>query len=308
MNKVSRWRPRIVNARDAFSLLELLVVIAIIGVALGLLLSAIHGIRNAAYRAGCANNLRQLGLALSQYHDLHNKFPAAQNYLPSGIRPFRAPVYWPVLMLPFLEQDALWACTLQSCREDPWTFHNPPHTAQTAVVKTFVCLADWRLNAPITDENGVRATFTSYLGIAGSTRPDGVMGVKTGLSITGISDGASHTVIVGERPPPNSWVAGWWYAASADRNWENVHNRGPNGATRMEWPELEHQGSASMGFGPGNLNQDSDRFHFWSLHPAGGHFLFCDGAVRFFKYSGSARLLLNKLSTHSGCEVTDVGD
>jgi prepilin-type N-terminal cleavage/methylation domain-containing protein len=82
--------------RDGFTLIELLVVIAILGVVIGLLLSAIQKVREAANRATCANNLKQIGLAIHQFHDTQGCLP------PSSIAPGWAT--WAVLILPYMEQ------------------------------------------------------------------------------------------------------------------------------------------------------------------------------------------------------------
>ena len=89
------------SRKRGFTLIELLVVIAIIGILIALLLPAIQAAREAARRATCVNNLKQLGVALHTHHDGYGKFPAA-----SSIGPAPGGWSWLTYLLPFCEAEA----------------------------------------------------------------------------------------------------------------------------------------------------------------------------------------------------------
>src|SRR5688572_20383258 len=151
--------------RPAVTLVELLVVIAIIGVLAAIIVPAVQQARDAAARAACQNNLRQLGLALHNHLDVYRKFPQAYNEYwnlceptddPPGPPDFRPRKSWAALILPFVEQQALQAKGTQNYR--------------SAVIATFLC-PNTSVNVSLGgnfkhlgDEFGV----TSYLAVEGT--------------------------------------------------------------------------------------------------------------------------------------------
>ncbi|WP_197169410.1 DUF1559 domain-containing protein [Novipirellula galeiformis] len=154
------------RSKMGFTLVELLVVIAIIGVLVGLLLPAVQAAREAARRMSCSNNMKQLGLALHNYHDTHQKFPpsvSASGSMASGTAvpgPLKARNHrgW-TMLLPFIEQAALYeafdfslaasGCTYSSPANsnsisgpEPGAAGNANHIVVSTVVPAFLCPSD----------------------------------------------------------------------------------------------------------------------------------------------------------------------
>jgi len=153
------------------------------------------------------------------------------------------------------------------------------------------------------DGYGILAAYTSYVGVAGDVKANGAMNWP-GIAFANITDGLSNTLLLGERPPPSSLEAGWWYSMNAPPG-APAGEQGPNG-----YMSIIGTGSPSCAgpfqYGPGSIDNRCDRFHFWSFHSGGANFAFADGGVRFVSY-GSGGVLL-ALATRAGGEVAGPTD
>ncbi|HTU18314.1 MAG TPA: DUF1559 domain-containing protein [Gemmataceae bacterium] len=308
--------------RAGFTLIELLVVIAIIAVLIGLLLPAVQKVRGAAARAQCQNNLKQMGLALHSYHDSYQSFPAGVNYT----YPYQ---YWSWMaqMMPFYEQNNLYQQAVSWAQSSgpsgssytwwPWGdyWDNPQTPANPALgtlIKSLICPADARENMLLPgSQAGLdgNVAFTGYLGVAGLAGNESYyggqcQGILYWMSTTrfaDITDGASNTLMVGERPPSADLHFGWWFAGSGyDGSGDGDVVLGVRAYT---YAAALGCSSSYVGLQPGNINNTCDQAHFWSLHSGGANFLMGDGSVHFLGYA--ANLVLPQLATRSGGEVVD---
>jgi prepilin-type N-terminal cleavage/methylation domain-containing protein/prepilin-type processing-associated H-X9-DG protein len=260
-----------VRERKGFTLIELLVVIAIIAILISLLLPAVQKVRAAAARTQCANNLKQIGLAMHMYQDTYKKLPAGWVTHQGG--PYPNPGWsWSLLILPYIEQSNLYT----TVNADIITPGAPPaatannNLLQTPIT-TYFCPAD----------NGV--TINSNFGNYGKNNyvcnrwvlgPDSNSN-PTSMTIQTIVDGSSNTLLVGERDI--TWnVAG---TSMIRHNNSSASFEGRAGYGLSPAP--------AAGAGPWTTGSDQ-RLAFSSQHPAGCHFLFCDGSVHFIPNSVSA--------------------
>ncbi len=210
--------------RRGFTLIELLVVIAIIAVLIALLLPAVQAAREAARRIQCTNNMKQIGLALHNYHSTHNVFAMGCSsgvYNPPG-------TYWSVkqnlgvlaLLLPFLEQTQVYNAINFNFGADELEASSPSLTAVTqstatnTSIRAFQCPSDPLAGAPdyqgTTNTNNYYASVgtTMYWSQLGSTFPTNVPTVNmpsTGLftlqasyGINNCTDGTSNTIAFAE--------------------------------------------------------------------------------------------------------------
>jgi prepilin-type processing-associated H-X9-DG protein len=276
------------------SLVELLVVLGIIGILLSLILPAVQQARDTAARLSCQSRLRQIGLALHSYHDTHGRFPPGQDqertFFGKGDGSLVG-VSWLAKILPFVEQQPLWDQTVQALKQDIVPWHNPPHIGLATVIPLYTCPSDPRAGSPQRGPDDILAAYTSYVGVEGALwgiTEDGVLPFGQAIRFAQITDGTSQTLMVGERPPSARLDSGWWYAS----HW-SAYSRDFILAAESFTDSRECVPPIPPGkfvFGPGRINNECDRYHFWSLHTGGANFAFADRAVHFLPYSISPML------------------
>ncbi|MFO0965951.1 MAG: DUF1559 domain-containing protein [Gemmataceae bacterium] len=300
--------------RKGFTLIELLVVIAIIGILVALLIPAVQKIREAAARSACANNLRQVGLAIHAFNDKKKRLPAARGeyFLPAAIaQGFGPPGYgglypalayttyggWMVSILPHVEQQSLFKAMSYSGA----SWNGPFFANYNKPVAAFLCPSDPRSAAGV-----VTGAFTDYLGVTGSDNSvnnqvfgptNGVFDVSsTGVRTVAITDGTSNTLMVGERPPSADLFWGWWAVSDFDCLLStNQLYAFYNGCS---FPGVFRQADLNSPACGGESN------HFWSLHMGGSNWLMADGSVRFLTYASQP--LTIPAATRAGGESVDL--
>jgi len=285
----------------AFTLVELLVVIAIIGILIALLLPAVQAAREAARRTSCFNNLRQVGIALHNYHDVHLRLPMGW----IGVDPVtRRVAYangqpgwgWAARILPYLEQTAL---------ADRVIYGTLPITdpanadARATYLKVYRCPSDVGGKTFLLGTGGggpllTRLAVANYVGMFGTTelhccenlpvgqqcRGNGVFFHLSNIRFDDVMDGTSNTLFVGERSSRiehSTWLG---VIPDADERFARIlgiADHPPN------WRAV-------------HLDDLS------SEHPAGCNFLFGDGSVRLVQETVDLDIYRG-LATRSGGEV-----
>ena len=278
--------------RSAFTLIELLVVIAIIAILIALLLPAVQQAREAARRTQCRNNLKQFGIALHNYHDVHKTFPSgwiepsAQAGLPAADS--RSGFGWGAMILPYLEQSNLYnqinfeASLLTEPDRDPTTpaIENNRHVPATQVLTLFQCPSDigperqdnhfydgdinFRLHDMGTSNYvGCLGTWPIQNYFSQSDPAEGIFFRNSDIGISDITDGTSNTFLVGER------------------KWTGKNTNGSPKLGDSYWIGTIDNWATDI---TGTVSRRINTVHqtsFSSEHSGGATFLLCDGSVRF---------------------------
>jgi prepilin-type N-terminal cleavage/methylation domain-containing protein/prepilin-type processing-associated H-X9-DG protein len=281
---------RAMGRRSGFTLIELLVVIAIIAVLTALLLPAVQEAREAARRMQCVNNLKQVGLALHNYHSANNVFAIGYVAWPNTNTNVTSPGWgWASALLPVLDQQPLYNATnFNLVIEDPSN-----STARTTALAIFVCPTDRFTglftmtdvnNQPIADAqtNSYAGNFGRDINIANNPSSGNGMFVRNlAFGVQNVTDGTSQTATVGER---GSLLTRVPWAGAINNGICRVTPGSPSQSTRTKTAPVEPLARADTNGGTStNLFFDPD--DFYSPHPAGLNFLMCDGSVRFIKAS-----------------------
>ncbi len=309
--------------RRGLTLIELLVVMTMMGILLALLLPAVQKVRQASKREACAEKLMQIGLALYSYHDANGSLPAGLDSSPPPPQGDNVYWYWSWMarLLPYIGQEDLWQQADDYARTvsyDPWSGMLPGEPIGNPALRTpldaWQCPADPR-QLVITDVipgGDFTVAFGDYLGVSGRhvhfdlSQYEGLFFPESQVRFADITNGLSNVLAVGERPPSADLLFGWWFAGFGLTT--DPHGNGAGDAdvvlgiseliqNASVFPYKDPQGSpcsrgsndlnnpAAYRFSPGNIANECDNFHYWSLHHHGANFLLADGSVHFFKYT-----------------------
>lgn len=315
------------RCKAGFTLIELLVVIAIIGVLVGLLLPAVQQAREAARRASCQNNLKQIGLGLHTFESANKYFPTVVN-ISGGARHF-----WVAQILPYMEQNPIaelydYSVSFsdpanQTAVQFPLPFVSCPSTPErplrdprfpTSGTKWGSSAADYGGIAGVTSTSSWWTSYLSYprpatsqlKGFLGTVVQIRAQGDK-GLRHKDILDGLSKTGAVAEMAGrPQVWYFGRMIDGSGELTGEYVFNSGwptANSQTIKGFQLDLSQGLQKNQFptGPQVIN-GSNKSGVYGFHPKTAGILMVDGSVAFFQESMSCEAMV-ATCTIAGGEV-----
>ncbi len=307
------------SRHSAFTLIELLVVIAIIAILIALLLPAVQQAREAARRSQCKNNLKQLGLAVHNYHDVFLTFPI-------GARPgiANACTGWRFALLPYLEQTSLYNLAAASGYQLNTYVASPTSLSQFSThmqqlfgktVSAYSCpssplptlygfsTADVTVGSVTQNHNyvGIMGAYPDPIGRANVTydAQHGHFPTSNGLLLNGetksmkdISDGTSNTIIIGEQSGNANPNVSYRQLSVYHTGWGGNTTTGTVASWRNEaTPTLVHRystGITSVAHSPNPRSVTAEGDQPWksntpltSFHTGGVHVLLADGSVRF---------------------------
>jgi prepilin-type N-terminal cleavage/methylation domain-containing protein/prepilin-type processing-associated H-X9-DG protein len=321
-----------VKNRRAFTLIELLVVISIIAVLIGLLLPAVQKVRSAAARTRCQNNLKQIGLALHNYHGALGYFPPGYSYAgdpplprtasllgtrkfdrpgtgPAMLIPQRPGWGWAAFILPFLEQDNLARQIDWQLAADSPMFDD----VRTTMLSVYTCPIDYEVGVfnPISWRRiPLPACATnSYAACNGSltlleTQPDngnGMFARNSRLHFGDVRDGTSSTLMIGERGA--FFTQSPWASVETDGTTRTTPDAPTYYSVVKDTPTMV---MARIGTKPLN-SPYSEPYDFFSPHKELVNFLFADGSVRPLRTTIQADVL-QALGTRNGGEAINGDD
>lgn len=264
--------------KRGFTLVELLVVIAIIGILVALLLPAVQAARSAARRMQCKNNLKQLGLASHNYHDVHQMLPPGFMVV-NEAGEINGGWAWSVFLMPYIEQNPLQdrlsitRYTLNEVVSNPEL--QPLLRVQLPVMK---CPSSTlRPLREYLDGSGVMVSTANYMCCRGYFRysgqvhlqvpNDGLFYGESSTRFAAISDGLSNTIALGERTVLPVY-------ANNPKRWPSWC--GPGGLTPSKGVASTVSSSVYD-----KMNHPTDIHLFSSEHMGGANFCFADGSVHF---------------------------
>jgi prepilin-type processing-associated H-X9-DG protein len=291
----------------------LLVSISIIGLLISLLLPAVQQAREAAHAVHCKNNLKQLGLAMHNYHERSSRFPPALivNYdiYNAGIWPNPYGWWsWRSFILEDLGEVPLYAAISPKFINDVVQNETAFNDLTSGRISTYLCPSDPLSDRIFEADDIIRETgqmehlkmaHSNYFVNRGSTRPDPwVPGSGNGVfpdsnvstKIADISDGTSNTILIGERPVDTDGWAGWSLGGGAGIDYRGLGDVNLDGFEGFSRTRAYTTDCCDF------------MFRYWSYHPGGAHFLMADGSVRLLSYSINNNVFLG-LCTRNGGET-----